>query len=239
MIDLSQVKSKCRRDDADQNNRVHWFASKFSIYFSWIFINLGLSADFVTAVFFGVGVLGVCAWLVGGFWGIVLCYGCWRLHIIIDMSDGDVARYNGTYSHRGKYWDSMIHSVLNPLYSAVFPLAAFLTTRDIEFLVLLSLLMFSQSILLASKYNFPQNALNKAKPNRYNGKPSLPARLIKIASEVIGMEGFIVASITSSSIADPLSQKIVFIAFASANFCVAAIKFYQLSYYQRTYSKLH
>ena len=155
------------------------------------------------------------------------------------MSDGDVARFNRTYSHRGKYWDSMIHSVLNPLYSAVFPLAAFLKTGDVEFLVFVTLLMFSQSILLASKYNFPQNALNKPQPTLQNRKPTPSAQIMNIASEIVGMEGFILASILSSCINDNINQKIVFLAFALANLGVAAIKFYQLSYFQRTYSKLH
>ena len=46
----------------------------------------------------------------------IVGYILFRLHIIVDMSDGDVARFNQNFSIRGAYWDAMIHSVLNPLY---------------------------------------------------------------------------------------------------------------------------
>ena len=40
---LSEVKAKTRRENAEENKNLHPLASRLSIYFSWIFINLGLS----------------------------------------------------------------------------------------------------------------------------------------------------------------------------------------------------
>ena len=57
-ITFENVKERCRRKNADANNKLHWFSSKFSIYFSYIFIKLRFTADQVTIIFFITGLIG-------------------------------------------------------------------------------------------------------------------------------------------------------------------------------------
>ncbi len=239
-IGLSEIREKSRRSNAIINNRVHWFSSKFSIYFSYFFINLGFSADAVTIVFFLIGIAGAISAFYGGIIGSIIAYICWRLHIIIDMSDGDVARFNKSYSHRGKYWDAMIHSILNPLFSLLIPLGCFYQSRDIQFILLGTGLMFSQSILLATKYNFPSEAKITETPSQIGVFKtwSIKRKVINQASELAGMEGFIFIALllNGQGVIDLL--KLVCAGYIAVNLLISGIKFYQLSYSSRTFSKL-
>ena len=82
---LSEVKAKSRRANAIENKNLHPFASRLSIYFSWIFINLGLSPNQVTGLFFLVGLTGALILLLNSWIAIILSYTLFRLHIIIDV----------------------------------------------------------------------------------------------------------------------------------------------------------
>lgn len=115
MISLAEVKQKAARKNDQQNKKLHFFASKFSIYFSWVFINLGLNANQVTGIFFVTGLIGAFSFLGQSPLWALLGYALWRLHIIFDLCDGDVARFTQKFSINGAYWDYMIHSILFPL----------------------------------------------------------------------------------------------------------------------------
>ena len=156
------------------------------------------------------------------------------------MSDGDVARFHQSFSHRGKYWDAMIHSILNPLFSLFIPLGSFYQSSDIEFIFFGVGLMFSQSILLATKYNFPSEVKKAVAPTHDREfKPwSLKRKVINQASELASMEGFIFISLFLNCLEVINLQKLVFVGYIAVNLLVSGIKFYQLSYHNRTFSKL-
>lgn len=90
-----------------------------SIYFTKLFLILGMSANQVTLVDLLIGLVG----------GILLIFASpvyWILAIlplyltlIIDRSDGEVARYNGTSSKAGRYWDAMTGFFIWNLYIPV------------------------------------------------------------------------------------------------------------------------
>lgn len=236
---FNSVKKRIRREDYLKNNRIHWFSSKLSPYFSYFFIRLKLSADQVTILFFVTGFTGALISISASTLSYFITYLLWRLHIIIDMSDGDVARFNQSFSHRGKYWDSLIHSVLNPLYSLLIPVGIYFKTNDLIFLFLAILLMFSQHILLASKYNFhaDQNTSNSGNNNTIQSD-SIKRKILKILSEILGMEGYILSTIILSSLGFFKDLKIILSVYVLANCGIALVKIYQLSYYKKTFSRL-
>jgi len=153
MYSLEEVKVRSARANPEANNKLHFFASKLSIYFSWIFVNLRLSANQVTVVFFLMGLTGSVCFVCGPEF-YLLGYIFWRLHIIFDLCDGDVARFNQTFSINGAYWDYMIHSVLYPLVYISICYSLYDKFNDFIFLLvgLLGSLVVSQ--LLAVKNNY-------------------------------------------------------------------------------------
>ena len=151
---LSDVKKGCKRKNAEANNKLHWFSSKFSIYLSYVFIKLRFTADQVTIIFFLVGLLGVFSFGLNSLPLSILGYLLFRLHIIIDMSDGDVARFNQSFSIRGAYWDAVIHSILNPLYYIFICFSFYIQFDNVLFILIGPLLGLSSSVLMAVKNNY-------------------------------------------------------------------------------------
>ena len=103
-------KSRCIRSDVNKNNKLHFLSSLFSIRFAYILYKFGFSADFVTLIF---GLLGICSsWLY--FYNFpLLGYFFWRLHIIFDMADGNIARATKKFNIYAKVTDKMTHIIVN------------------------------------------------------------------------------------------------------------------------------
>ena len=182
-VSLLEVREKTKRSNAVINNRIHWFSSKLSIYFSYFFINIGLSADRITNLFLLTGVVGAIYVNYP-----VISYLLWRLHIILDMSDGDVARFNQSFSIRGKYWDRINHSLINPGY-CFFVGLNFYNKYDYDlFLYLGVMMMFLQSFVINSKYFIESDysAINLRFSNNL-----IISRLKNIIIDMIGMEGLL------------------------------------------------
>ena len=221
-ISLFEVRAKSKRANAEINNRIHWFSSKFSIYFSYMFINIGFSADRVTNLFF-----------LAGFFGAVyvkypiISYLLWRLHIILDMSDGDIARFNGSYSIRGKYWDRLNHSVINPAYCFFIGLNFFNKYDDILYLYLGALMMFSQSFILNSKY-FIESDYSEVKFRISNNM--ILTRLKNVIVDLLGMEGLLLILVLFADIHSKLSAALLMMVYVFIFFSLGIYKIYKRSY---------
>lgn len=221
-VSLSEVREKSKRPNAIINNRIHWFSSKFSTFFSFIFINLGFSADAVTILFLLTGILGATNIENG-----VLSYVLWRLHIIFDMSDGDIARFNQSYSKRGQYWDRLNHSIINPLFCLLIGNNLFSIYSDIIFIKLGIILMFVQFMLLNVKYYYHGAMIsprNKLSGHKYS-------QLIKnILLDLMSMEG-LVLFLVLLSVYIPKNGLIGLMLFYMSMFIViTGIKLYENSY---------
>lgn len=193
MITLKEVKSKTKREDQESNDSLHWFSSKFSSYFSWIFINLKLTADQVTIIFFVLGTLGAMSLLYNTYASVFISYLLYRLHIIVDMADGDVARYNNKFSIRGVYWDSMAHSVINPLFFINGCLLLYQRFDQIYFLYISPFICLIISLFMSTKNNYlkAKHLNNEPKNNKRKEDYNYKQKIILFISLIFSIEGFI------------------------------------------------
>ena len=84
-----------------------------SIYLTRVFLMLNISANQISALMLLVGVVSIIPLLFGFLWtGIFISYLC----VLLDASDGEVARYRGVYSLRGIYLDMVNHLLTQPLF---------------------------------------------------------------------------------------------------------------------------
>ena len=199
MYSYSEVKNKAKRHNSELNDQLHPFASKFSLFFSWIFINLSLSANHVTALFFIVGLIGSFLFLSTNPYLSITAFLFWRLHIIFDICDGEVARFNQKFSINGAYWDYMIHAVLYPLYFINIAVSQYYLYGDVIFLFLGIFGGLVLSLQQAVKNNYFKAMLfNGQSIKMYNEKTKVEGRsiikhkLFLYVIEVIGFEGFII-----------------------------------------------
>lgn len=197
MIKLSDTKRKSARKNDQKNKRLHFFASKFSIYFSWVFINLGLNANQVTGVFFLTGLASSLSFFGSGPLFAVIGYVLWRLHIIFDLCDGDVARYTQKFSINGAYWDYMIHSLLYPLTFISIMVSLYNEFSDIGFLYLGIFGSLVVSLMQAVKNNYYRAMLfNKVDFDVKKGESkasALKASVVNIFVGSLNFEGFLLA----------------------------------------------
>ena len=83
-----------------------------SIYFTKLFIKIGLTANQVTVLNLLFTFGGTYSLFTGNY---LVAFALYQLYFIIDCSDGELARYYGTASGRGLFLDRMVHIVSEPL----------------------------------------------------------------------------------------------------------------------------
>jgi len=109
-MDFAQFKVRSTRQDALANNNAHFFSHRFSKYIAYSFYKIGFSANAVTWFFLLFGILS--AFFLWAQFSL-LSYFFWRLHIITDMADGEVARATGVFSKAADGFDRSNHLIIN------------------------------------------------------------------------------------------------------------------------------
>ena len=223
------------------NRRLHFFGANFSIYFSWIFINLGLNANKVTFIFFITGALGSVLFAVNDISFSILAYALWRLHIIFDICDGEVARFDQKFSINGAYWDYMIHSVLYPVTYISIMFSLYTKFGDLLFLYLglIGSVIISQTLSVKNNY-YRAMLFNRKKLDNdqsSNKRSSFWSYAVIIFTSLIGFEGFLFFYVASLFVNFGMSFYLIMTIFYLLSlFSQSLLKFVFFSrngYYQR------
>jgi len=112
---IAELRKICRRENDEDNRRTLYIAARVSIYFTRLFLMMGMSANQVTGLFVILGLAAAAAFLGPGFYWTLAGYILFRLHVIVDVSDGEVARYRRTFSPTAAYADFLTHYSVNNL----------------------------------------------------------------------------------------------------------------------------
>ena len=115
MESIAELKRICRRENYEDNKKTMLLAARVSIYFTKLFLSMNLSANQVTYIFISLGILSAAAFLGHGLKWLIAGYMLHRLHVICDVSDGEVARYRKTFSAQGAYLDYLAHYLIYAL----------------------------------------------------------------------------------------------------------------------------
>jgi phosphatidylglycerophosphate synthase len=135
----------------ERNSGEHWagrlYLRQLSPYATRIFLRLGLSPDAVTWLFVFTGVAAAGLLAVDGILPVVGAVVLIQLQILLDCSDGEVARWQGRSSPRGIYLDRIGHY----LTEAGLPIALGVRTDELTLglvLAVLVLLIKSETALV-------------------------------------------------------------------------------------------
>ncbi len=86
---------------------------KLSIYLTRLFLSTSVTPNQITVLMLLTGIVGALALALGSIWlGFFLTYLC----IVLDATDGEVARYKKKYSLRGVYLDLLNHVGMESLF---------------------------------------------------------------------------------------------------------------------------
>ena len=106
----SEFVKNAARPDASNNDKTHFFSSIFSLPLAFVCYRARLSPNGVTLLFLVVGVFASVSLY---FEQAIVGYILWRLHIILDMADGSVARATKIFSSHAEGFDKSNHIIIN------------------------------------------------------------------------------------------------------------------------------
>lgn len=97
----------------DRANAEHWSSARYlrrvSVHLTALLVRTPISANGVTVLMILAGFLAGPALLIPGLWGPVLAVLLTQLQMLLDCSDGEVARWRRTSSPRGIFLDQIGH----------------------------------------------------------------------------------------------------------------------------------
>jgi phosphatidylglycerophosphate synthase len=134
MISHAEIVRRSRRHNYEENIWVHPFSGRIASRFTWVFINLGLQANHVTALSFVAGTISAVFLLFDSLLFAVVAFVFFRLHVILDVSDGEVARYREQVSRFGVFWDQLMHAFVLPLLIGCIAIGRLITGASIGIL---------------------------------------------------------------------------------------------------------
>ena len=156
------------------------------------------------------------------------------------MSDGDLARFYKSFSIRGSYWDSVIHSVVNPLFHISICFSYYMIFQKIEILFFSPFFALSSSVLIAVKNNYFKALFKNKILIETDVNESTKLRNYKIyflITEFLSIEGLILTTIFVKYYAIFEIAVIQLLIFFIANISASLIKFYNFSYKGKTFKK--
>src|SRR5690625_602066 len=111
---LSELRAKAQPDEVlARRNAEHWsgrlYLRHLSIYVTRILVPTGITANGVTWLMALIGLAGAAILVTGKWWALLVCALLMQLQVLVDCSDGEVARWRGTSSASGIYIDRIGH----------------------------------------------------------------------------------------------------------------------------------
>lgn len=117
---IAEIKSVTQPDSIlNRANSEHWlnnvYLRKVSPYFTRIFISANISPNSVTFMMIGIGKIAAVCLLVNGIPGAIAAAVLAQFQMVIDCSDGEVARWRNEYSAKGIFLDKVAHYTVEGL----------------------------------------------------------------------------------------------------------------------------
>ncbi len=176
MLTFREFKALNIRDDQKGNDVNHFFSKYFVNFFAYFFYLLRLSPNQVTYIFIFTGIIGG---IIGSLGFFITAYIFWRIHIIIDMADGSIARVTKVFSEFGDTLDKIGHHIIYPIYWVGLSYSSGL-------LMLYPLLTISFIVIASSQWTLKHIFKDKSQ------RPKTSSYLRRLIANILGIEGFLI-----------------------------------------------
>ena len=121
-LSVKEIRCKYQHNKFYDGYLVDHFCQIFAPYFTWLFVRLGWTPNYVTSLMIIFGILGATFFVIPSLSfkivGVLFIY----LWYIMDISDGEVARATKTFSKFGQEFDYTAHVINHPLFVLSFTL---------------------------------------------------------------------------------------------------------------------
>jgi len=237
MISLDEIRSNSKRSNFEKNIRLNFFSARLAPYCTWVFANMGLKPNHVTLLFFLAGVTAAMLVLSNKGAYVILSYLLYRAHLVLDVSDGELARYQKRFSRNGAYWDYLTHSLVYPLFFANMGIALYLRYGMMEFLFMASFGAISIGFFDAAKNDYYRALFaNRVTLDEYSSSDSEASsgksifkRTHPVFFEVFSFEGLITLYVISFFFWGAAISKLILSSYTLLFFIMSALKIILLS----------
>lgn len=111
---LAELRARVQPESVlSRRNAEHWsgrlYLRHMSIHLTRLLIPTGISANGVTWLMAIIGVVGAAVLVLPHWWALLICALLMQVQVLVDCSDGEVARWRGTSSAAGVYIDRIGH----------------------------------------------------------------------------------------------------------------------------------
>ncbi len=130
-VAFSEVKRLSQRANHENNRKTMFFSSRVSIYITWLLSGTPMTANGVTYIFTVVGIIASAVGYFPYYWAPLVGFGLYRCHVILDVVDGELARYRQSCSPIGAYLDFLTHYFVYTTAAFGFGVHCYFTTGDI------------------------------------------------------------------------------------------------------------
>lgn len=136
-ISINELRRICQAPRKDKDT---WhgrnITRKISIYFTYFFIRLRVSANSITLIFLLVGIIA--SILMSNRGKIILFISAilFQLWYILDHVDGEVARFQKKTSLTGEYFDHISHYIVHPLFFFFLGMNLYFSKDDVLYIIL-------------------------------------------------------------------------------------------------------
>jgi phosphatidylglycerophosphate synthase len=148
---FAEVKRLSRRSNHTQNQRTMFFSSRVSIYITYLLSKTPMTANGVTYIFTVVGLAASAVGYLPVYWAPMLGFALYRLHVILDVVDGELARYRKSCSPIGAYLDFLTHYFVYTTAVFGFGVNCYLVTGNVAGIFLGFAISIGLMMNLASK----------------------------------------------------------------------------------------
>ncbi len=228
MIRFSEVLARSKRP-TDNDYRLFPVLTRISKPTTWVLLNLGVSANQTTFLFFLAAVASAGFFALGTTTATVVGAALYWLHLILDMSDGDIARYHQRFALNGQYWDHVVHLFTVPLMLSGVALGE-LRHGASDGIVAAALLL-----TIAGTFNYGLNDVarlataasgSEDEPHRTGSWiPKQGRWVLQVARRLVGVSQFVFFyTLAVVFFEDPLWRELVIVGSAFAMLLAAALK---------------
>jgi phosphatidylglycerophosphate synthase len=138
------MRERCQHRKPNSEGEVvlvgHWFKTSFvchfSMYITWLFVRIGISANTTTFLAILCGLAGAALCIPHIFWLNVIGACLLMLDEVFDCVDGEIARWTKKSSLQGLYLDLVGHLLCNPLLAIICALHLYLLNGQTRYIYL-------------------------------------------------------------------------------------------------------
>ncbi|GEM_PF-6898383 len=111
---IKELRKICHGDPKRDSIEAKISQKPFSMYLTWLFVKTNIRAEQVCFLWIVSSFIGGVLYFFGNYWLSLLGLAFFHLGMILDCSDGEVARYRKKCTIRGPYLDLVGHTIVNP-----------------------------------------------------------------------------------------------------------------------------